>query len=285
MPDTLARASAQPLLRAHRRGRWSAWSAAALHADVASLAAGWHALGVRAGDRVGSVGPLGAPWVLSLLALQALGATLQPAAAVGPLRHVLVDDTQSLESLLATRRADLGTVVLAHDLPGAVPGVAVAFDALYGHGQRSIAWPALATAPGPRVLAEFDPGWAPGRVLLLQRWLQQAAVLHLAEPGGDAWADRRAVRPQQWWADAHTLGRAAQSLDERLSVPADRPLSAFARWRAGRVLGLPAGLRYVSDAGLPAAVRQRGAQLGWQDAAVEPVVDPSLAAALTQGAV
>jgi hypothetical protein len=252
------------LLRAHRRGRWSAWSAAALQADVAALAAGWHALGVRAGDRVHAVGPLGAPFVLSLLALQGLGAQLQPAPAQGALRHVLVDGTHELEALRATRRDALGTVVLAHGLPGTVDGDAVPFGALFGHGQRPV--PLEIGQGGPAVLAEFDTAWAPGLALLQQQWLAQGAVLHLAEPGGDAWADRRSVRPRQWWADAATLARAAAELDDRLPWPAEQPLSAWQRWRAGRVLGLRSGPHYVSDAGLPAALRRRFEQLGWQDA-------------------
>jgi hypothetical protein len=258
--------AAFPVLRAHRRGRWQAWSAAALQADVAALAAGWQALGVRAGDRVGAVGPLGAPFVLSLLALRALGAQLVPG---GPLRHVLVDSSHALEALRACQ-AEAGTVVLAHGLPGAAPAGAVPFGTLFQHGACTVDLEIDTNRTGDRasVIAEFDPAWTPGLSRLLSDWLPRGAVLHLPEPGGDAWADRRTAAPREWWADAPTLARAADELDARLPAA---PLSSWARWRAQRVLGLSSGLRYTGDAQLPAAARAVFDRLGWVDAA-EPLL-------------
>jgi hypothetical protein len=246
-------------LRVRRRGRWLSWTADGLDADVARLAEGWRAAGVQAGSTITAVGPLSAPFVLSLKAAALIGARVQPLALLSdaalppdvPLAHVLVDGTHELEALLARRPVGLGQVFIAHplraEIADAAPGLHLRpFADLLDSGSASTGVSrAGARAPnaGSRVLAEFEPHWAPGLHWLQHAWASRAATLVIPEPGGDAWADRRQARPDLWLAPAGTLEAAALDIGPR----ARRAPAWLLRWRAASVLGLRPGLQLVTD--------------------------------------
>ncbi|WKB55900.1 hypothetical protein [Eleftheria terrae] len=253
-------------LRVHRRGQWLCWSREGLRADVAALAEGWRRAGVRDGDTITTVGPLSAAFVLTLKAAPLIGACVQPlqwradadALPDVPLQHVLVDSTHELEALLARRPTGLGQVHVAYPLRSTAADGAVAVrvlpfagllrgpDANAGPTRDEPADPLEQHADrqrGLRVLAEFEPHWAPGLAWLQQEWWRQAATLVLPEPGGDAWADRRRARPDLWVAPAGTLEAAARDIARQTE---GRP-GGWLRWRAAAVLGLRPGLRWITD--------------------------------------
>ncbi|HSD36059.1 MAG TPA: hypothetical protein VLC92_01040 [Rhodocyclaceae bacterium] len=242
-------------LRAKHRGRWLAWSRPALEHDVEALSQGLRRHGLAPGGTLSFIGSLGLPFVLALLASHRLGARLRTVAPehadTAPLNHVIVDRADQLERLLAWRPQHLGRVWLASPVLGragdeAGNGVGSLAE-LLAEAPAAIALPA--TRPdvaGLRVLAEFDPSWAPGVSWLLHHWLQEGATLVLPEAGGEGWRDRQDAKPHRWLVDPATLDVAAESLHGRLP----RRLGPLAAWRARRVLGLRRDL-HIQCEGLP----------------------------------
>ncbi len=96
-------------LRVKRLGAriWMSWSELALQVQTAAL--GWAGLGVGPGATVWAVGPLSESFIITLLAVQALGARLRvtapvtPGDAWGQARFVLAHGTADVDALLSQR--------------------------------------------------------------------------------------------------------------------------------------------------------------------------------------
>lgn len=272
----------RPALHARRHGQWQTHSWRDLDLAVRLAQAGWAALGVGAGDRVHSLGPLSLAWLASQAALQALGADLVATPAdtadddLPQARWWLVDEGHDLERLLRQRR--LGpAVVVVHD-DAAVDGVAPPpAGRLLSVGALLAVTPvppteATAVAvplPGDRALAEFSPEWAPGRQWLQQQWWLGAHALVLPEASGDANADRCDAQPALWITPAARLRELDALIGERtprhglghqvlraLRSGRWHPLGRLALLRVLTQFGLRRVRQVVSDADPGSAERQ-----------------------------
>jgi hypothetical protein len=254
--DQARRAPRAEALRSRRRGQWRAWSWQRLAAQTELAARGWAALGVRPGDRIVALGPLGADLIVTLFAADALGASVvladdaPQAQVVGEAPFAFADGTHELERLLRLRgtalRAavvgdaavvptsrqidgvplhsiaqllDLGrshTALPSHAVPDALVKVAGQHGVLRALGTSEAAVPELSRAD--RVFADFPPTWATGLVFVLHTWPARAPLLLIPEPHGDAAADQREACANFWLASPERLAAAVAML--RARVPA-----------------------------------------------------------------
>lgn len=253
-PATLAAFSAQALhrpraeaLRVVRHGAWRrlSWSELAVRAGHA--ARGWASLGVGRDDTIVAVGALGESFILTLLAVQLLGARVKVDAgasldrAIADARFVLAQDTREVDRVLMHRSASLRALVIENEFgtePSAdvVPlvwdrlieaGAAQATRSLDGHADAGANMHAPAPGRGVlleggtpcrTVLADFPPCWLPGLRWLMDSWPAAGATLVVADADGNAGAALTVARPELWIASAQTL--AAFDAGARGRVPA-----------------------------------------------------------------
>jgi hypothetical protein len=245
-------------LRVLRHGAWRRVSWSELAVDVKRSAEGWAVLGLGPGDGVVALGPLGVSFIVTLLAVQALGAHVRVADdaslvdALATAGFVLAYGTTEVDQVLMHRPAALRALVVENEF-GAEPSAGLALTGW----QRLLEWgsggatleasviesvalrapqpeggiaaltPAqLGAAPHafaawPGVLADFPLHWLPGLRWLMGSWLSAGSTLHIAEPRGRAGADLARARPGLWVASAATL--AAFDADARSRIPARGP--------------------------------------------------------------
>lgn len=262
-PALLAAFSAQALqrpraeaLRVIRHGAWRrlSWSELAVRAGHA--ARGWATLGVGRGDTIVAVGALGESFILTLIAVQLLGARIKVEAgasldrAIADARFVLAQDTLEVDRVLMHRSASLRALVIENEF-GTEPSadvVMLVWDGLIEAGAaqatRSLdvdantntlapepsgplqGGPTRTGAPLRTVLADFPLCWLPGLRWLMGSWPAIGATLVVADAGGDAGAALIDARPELWIASAQTL--AAFDASARGRVPAAGGLGARA---------------------------------------------------------
>jgi hypothetical protein len=286
--QALQRPRAEALrLRQHGAWRRLSWSELAVRVDRA--AQGWAALGVSQGDTVVAVGALGEAFIVTLIAVQVLGAQMRVEeesaldAVIARARFVLAQGTREVDRVSMHRSASLQALVVENDF-GAEPSadlVPVAWQHLIeGEGvavsARGDAAPEPALAPQPlhpgaawrTVLADFPLHWLPGLRWLMTSWPVSGATLVVAEARGDTSAQLIEARPELWIASAQAL--AAFAAAGRSRVPASGlgaiavraaladgrgVLRSAARWRLRQVLGLGSVRAVLTEAqALPAAV-------------------------------
>ncbi len=284
-PALLAAFSAQALqrpraeaLRVMRHGAWQrlSWSELAVRAGHA--ARGWATLGVGRGDTIVVVGALSESFILTLIAVQLLGARIKVEAdaaldrAIADAHFVLAQDTREVDRVLMHCSASLRALVIENEFGtetsiNVVPlgwdrlieaGAAQAtrsLDAGTDVGTNTLApepgGPARTGTPWRTVLADFPLCWLPGLRWLMDSWPAIGATLVVAGAGADAGAALIDARPELWIASAQTL--AAFDADARGRVPAaglgaraargalaegSGPLQAAMRWRLRQVLSL-----------------------------------------------
>lgn len=255
-PALLAAFSAQALqrpraeaLRVLRHGAWQrlSWSELAVRAGHA--ARGWATLGVGRGDTIVVVGALSESFILTLIAVQLLGARIKVEAgaaldrAIADAHFVLAQDTREVDRVLMNCSASLRALVIENEFGtetsiDVVPlvwdrlieaGAAQAtrsLDADTNVGTNTLApepggplqgGPARTGTPWRTVLADFPPYWLPGLRWLMGSWPTIGATLVVADAGGDAGATLIDARPELWIASAQTL--AAFDADARGRVP------------------------------------------------------------------
>lgn len=253
-PALLAAFSAQALqrpraeaLRVIRHGAWQrlSWSELAVRAGHA--ARGWATLGVGRGDTIVAVGALSESFILTLIAVQLLGARIKVEAgasldrAIADARFVLAQDTREVDRVLMHRSASLRALVIENEFgtetsADVVPlvwdrlieaGAAQATRSLDADTDVDANTNTLAPEPGGptrtgtpwrTVLADFPLCWLPGLRWLMGSWPATGATLVVADAGGDAGAALIDARPELWIASAQTL--AAFDADARGRVPA-----------------------------------------------------------------
>lgn len=247
----LAQAGRQPqaeALRCKRRGAWWVHSWSQLAEDVQAAAQGWAASGVRAGDTLTVLGPLGAPLIVSLFAADALGAA------------IAVEASEDEATLI--RRSRLAGGDASHE------------------GERRPATGARMGAAGhdatrARVLADFDPSWRDGIDFIRNAWPEAGSLLLVPEPGGDATADRIEARATRWLAPARRLVAFEQTFADRapssgLAAAAVRsvrqgrggPIGGWVRARLAANLGIGSVREVRSDGDLPESTRALLVSLG-----------------------
>jgi hypothetical protein len=266
-PAMLAAFSAQALqrpraeaLRVLRHGAWRrlSWSELAVRAGHA--ARGWATLGVGRGDTIVAVGALGESFILTLIAVQLLGARIKVEAdasldrAIADACFVLAQDTLEVDRVLMHRSASLRALVIENEF-GAEPSadvVTLGWDGLIEAGAaqptRSLdsdtdvgantntlslvqsgplqGGPNRTGAAWRTVLADFPLCWLPGLRWLMGSWPAIGATLVVADAGGEAGAALIDVRPELWITSAQTL--AAFDASARGRVPAAGGLGARA---------------------------------------------------------
>jgi hypothetical protein len=277
-----------------RHGAWRRLSWSELAVAAGQAARGWESLGVERGDTIVVVGALGESFIVTLIAVQLLGARVRVESgvsldrAIGEARFVLAQDTLDVDRVLMNRSAALRALVIENEF-----GTETAADVVPMGWERLIeagaAQPAksqgadkgaaasanpIAGGATPRgtawrtVLADFPLSWVPGLRWLMETWPALGATLIVADAGGDVSAALLDARPDLWITSAQALNAFDTAARGRVPVSGfgagavrtalaegGGALQAALRWRMRRVLGLRSVQAVLTEPqAMPAAV-------------------------------
>lgn len=235
-------------LRAKRGGVWQSHSWSELGALVRCTASHWSSKGVRPGDAVVAVGPLTVNLIVTMFAIDVLGATVEiadaakEAALLAQARFIYAGGPGGLAQAMPPRVDTRAVIVNDDDMDSPAwrgglasngePGGEAACDwfedtastraapliRVHTEDGEAHAWARMAgSASWPhkrriRVLADFDPTWSFGLRQLAVEWPTSDALLFLPEPAGHANVDRKEARCTLWLASPDHL--ASSIVDE-----------------------------------------------------------------------
>jgi len=226
---------------AKRSGIWQSHSWSELGALARCTASHWSSKGVRPGDAIVAVGPLTVNLIVTMFAIDVLGATVEiadaskEAALLAQARFVYAGGPGGLERA-GPPRVDTSAVIVSDDdmnglawrgnpgsngEPGSKAACGWSDDVastrvgplirVHTEDGEAYAWARMAKGASwpherrTRVLADFDPTWSFGLRQLAIEWPTSDALLLLPEPGGQADVDRRESRCTLWLASPDHL--------------------------------------------------------------------------------